>query len=51
MGSARDKLNFMYLLFCLGVGGLVGAIFDSSAVGVVAIFVMIAISVNERFLR
>jgi hypothetical protein len=51
MGSARDKLNFMYLLFCLGVGGFVGTLFDSSAFGVVATIVMIAISVNERFLR
>lgn len=51
MPSARDKLNFLYLVYCLGVGGLVGFLIDSSLVAIIAALGMIVIASNGRFIR
>jgi hypothetical protein len=51
MGEARDKLNVLYFVYCVGAGSLIGFVFDSSTVSVFAIIVLFAISINERFLR
>jgi hypothetical protein len=51
MGAARDKLNVLYLLFCLGVGSLIGSLFDSPMVAGLATLGLIVVSVKDRFLR